>query len=138
MPNLITTDVYDITQTTAKSGATIVGIGESPVTSRGVCWDTTGDRYPTIEDNRTTDGSGTETFTSQLTGLLPGTVYYLRSYAVNSDGIAYGTLEVFTTQIADVDGNIYNTILLDGNIWMKENLKTTSYNDSTTIPFGCR
>ena len=50
-------------------------------------------------------------FTSLLTGLIPGTVYYVRSYAINSDGIAYGTLDVFTTKIADADGNIYNTTL---------------------------
>ena len=64
---------------------------------------------------------------------MPGTVYYLRSYAINSDGIAYGTLEVFTTQIADADGNTYNTLLLYDKIWIAENLKTTKYNDSTAI-----
>ena len=134
LPNLITTNAYNITQTTATSGATVVGVGESPVTSRGVCWNTTGSNYPTIEDNKTADGTGTETFTSLLTGLLPGTFYYIRSYAINSDGIAYGTLQEFSTKIADIDGNIYNTVSIYDKIWIVENLKTTRYNDGTTIP----
>lgn len=134
LPNLITTKAYDITQTSATSGATVVGVGESPVTSRGVCWNTTGNNYPTIEDYKTVDGSGTETFTSLLTGLLPGTFYYIRSYAINSDGIAYGTLQEFSTKIADIDGNIYNTVSIYDKLWIVENLKTTRYNDRTTIP----
>jgi uncharacterized protein (TIGR02145 family) len=134
LPNLITSPAYNTTQTTATSGATIVGEGVAPVTSRGVCWNTTGNNYPTIQDSRTLDGSGTSSFTSSVTGLLPGTVYYMRSYAINSDGIAYGTLEVFTTKIADADGNIYNTILLNDNIWMVENLKTTRFSDGAVIP----
>lgn len=134
LPNLITTNAYNITQTTAASGATYAGAGESPVTSRGVCWNTTGNKYPTIEDNKTADGTGTEPFTSLITGLIPGTVYYLRSYAINSDGISYGTLDVFTTKIADADGNVYNTLYLKDKIWMVENLKTTRYNDGTAIP----
>ena len=101
LPVLITTQAYNITQTTASSGATIAGEGEAPVTSRGVCWNTTGDIYPTIQDNKTSDGTGITAFTSSLTGLMPGTVYYVRSYAINSDGIAYGSLDVFTTQSAD-------------------------------------
>ena len=98
LPNLITTEAYNITQTTATSGATIVGTGEAPITSRGVCWTTDGSRYPTIEDSKTEDGQGLQISQAHLTGLLPGTVYYLRSYAINSDGIAYGTLVEFTTQ----------------------------------------
>jgi uncharacterized protein (TIGR02145 family) len=134
LPNLITTNAYDITQTTATSGATAAGVGESPVTSRGICWNTTGSNYPTIEDNKTADGTGTETFTSLLTGLIPGTFYYIRSYAINSDGIAYGTLQEFSTKIADIDGNIYNTVSIYDKLWIVENLKTTRYNDGTTIP----
>ena len=134
LPNLITTNAYDITQTTATSGATAAGVGESPVTSRGVCWNTSGSNYPTIEDNKTIDGTGTETFTSLMTGLIPGTLYYIRAYAINSDGIAYGTLQEFSTKIADIDGNIYNTVSINDKIWIVENLKTTRYNDGTTIP----
>jgi uncharacterized protein (TIGR02145 family) len=106
LPILITTHAYNITQTTASSGATLAGEGEAPVTSRGVCWNTSGDIYPTILDNKTSDGTGITAFTSSLTGLIPGTVYYVRSYAINSDGISYGSLDVFTTQSADATTNI--------------------------------
>jgi uncharacterized protein (TIGR02145 family) len=134
LPVLITAHTYNITQTSATSGATIATDGEANVTNRGVCWNTTGNYSPTIDDNKTSDGIGITSFTSLMTGLLPGEVYYVRSYAINSDGIAYGNLEVFSTKIADADGNIYNTILLKDKIWMVENLKTTSFNDGTTIP----
>ena len=134
LPNLITTQCNNITQTTATSGATIAGDGEAPVTSRGVCWNTTGNYSPTIDENKTVDGTGITPFTSLMTGLMPGKVYYVRSYAISSDGIAYGTLDVFTTKIADTDGNIYNTVFINDKIWMAENLKTTRYNDGTTIP----
>ena len=106
LPILITTHAYNIMQTTASSGATIAGEGEAPVTSRGVCWNTTGDIYPTIQDSKTEDGTGITAFTSSMTGLIPGTVYYVRSYAINSDGISYGSLDVFTTLSADAAGSI--------------------------------
>jgi uncharacterized protein (TIGR02145 family) len=134
LPNLITTHAYNITQTSASTGATIVSDGEAPAASRGVCWNTTGNYNPTIDDNKTSDGSGITAFTSLMTGLMPGEVYYVRSYSINSDGIAYGNLEVFTTKIADADGNIYNTILLKDKIWMAENLETSTFNDGTSIP----
>jgi hypothetical protein len=56
---------------------------------------------------------------------MPGTVYYLRAYAINGDGISYGNLQEFTTQIADAGGKIYNTSLVNDKTWIPENLKTT-------------
>ncbi|MDD3323094.1 MAG: hypothetical protein PHS59_16790, partial [Paludibacter sp.] len=48
--------------------------GSSSVTARGVCWSTT--TNPTIADNKTSDGVGTGSFTSNITGLTMGTTYY--------------------------------------------------------------
>lgn len=65
------------------------------MTARGVCWST--DSNPSLDDNFTTDGAGTGTFTSNITGLNPGTGYYIRSYATNSIGTAYGDELTFST-----------------------------------------
>jgi hypothetical protein len=52
---------------------------------------------PTIYDPKTIDGATTGSFTSNLTGLIPGTTYFVRAYAVNSEDVAYGNLFSFTT-----------------------------------------
>ena len=66
-----------------------------PVTDRGVCWNTSGS--PTIAGSKISNGTGIGTFTSNLTGLTPGTKYYVRAYATNYAGTAYGDEISFTT-----------------------------------------
>jgi len=90
-----TTTVTNIGSSTADSGGNIPSDGGEPVTSRGVCWSTIG--YPTVDSDHTSDGTGTGSFTSYVTGLTPGRTYYLRAYAVNSVGEAYGARLSFTT-----------------------------------------
>jgi uncharacterized protein (TIGR02145 family) len=92
---LTTSAISGITQTTAVSGGNISSDGGSAVTSRGVCWNTSGN--PTISDSKTSNGSGTGTFTSNITGLTAGTTYHVRAYATNSAGTAYGNDIPFTT-----------------------------------------
>jgi uncharacterized protein (TIGR02145 family) len=94
-PVVTTTSVTGITQTAATSGGNVTFDGGGAVTGRGVCWSTTVN--PTISNSKTTDGSGTGTFTSSLTGLTKGTLYYVRAYATNSIGTAYGAELSFTT-----------------------------------------
>ena len=94
-PVLTTTVLTAITSTTATSGGNINTDGGSAVTARGVCWATT--QNPTTAGSKTTDGTGPGTFTSNLTGLLPGTTYYVKAYATNSIGTTYGNQETITT-----------------------------------------
>ena len=67
------------------------------VTARGVCWSTTPN--PTTANSFTSDGTGTGPYVSSLTGLTLGTTYYVRAYATNSAGTAYGNEIVFTTNL---------------------------------------
>ncbi|MCX6234147.1 MAG: C10 family peptidase [Bacteroidetes bacterium] len=94
-PTVTTTAVSDIGQTTATSGGDVINDGCATVTARGVCWSTS--QNPTVEGNHTTDGNGTGVFVSNLTGLTPDTLYYVRAYATNSVGTAYGNEISFST-----------------------------------------
>lgn len=140
-PGLITNNVSSISPTSAVCGGNITNEGGSPVTVRGVCWSTSPD--PTTANSKTTDGTGTGNFISSITGLTAGTVYYVRAYATNSGGTAYGNQMNFNTiqsgnsnTVTDIDGNVYNTITIGSQVWMKENLKTTRYRNGNSIPTG--
>ena len=86
---VVTTDSASlITQTSAASGGNVTADGGFPVTARGICWGTS--TKPDISGNHTTDGSGLGTFSSALTSLSSSTIYYIRAYATNSNGTAYG------------------------------------------------
>ena len=106
-PEISTTAVTSITKTTASSGGNVTSEGASSITAKDVCWNTAG--TPTISDEFTTDGTGTGTFTSSLTGLTSGETYYVRAYATNSEGTAYGNQEEFTTAVSRVVINNNNS-----------------------------
>ncbi len=93
---ILTTDATsDVKSTTATCGGNISSDGGYSITARGVCWSTTPN--PTIYNDKTTNGSGTGSFSSSLTGLSPSTSYYVRAYATNSSGTSYGSNVSFTT-----------------------------------------
>ena len=94
-PTITTNAATNITLTTATSGGNIASNGGATVTARGVCWSTS--LNPTLADSYTADGSGDGTFVSEMIMLLPNTQYYVRAYATNSEGTAYGNEVVFTT-----------------------------------------
>lgn len=95
LPSLTTASVSGITRTTATSGGNITFDGGANVTERGICWSTS--QSPSISGSHSSDGSSTGTFVTVLSGLVPGTLYYVRAYATNSSGTAYGNEISFTT-----------------------------------------
>ena len=147
-PPIVTTNsISSITVGSAMGGGNVTSQGTSSVTARGVCWSTS--HNPTLADVHTTDGVGTGSFVSNITGLTISTTYYVRAYATNSAGTSYGNEVSFTTlysnpddglpcpnaaTVTDRDGNIYNTLQLGSQCWIKENLRTTHYADNTVIP----
>ena len=96
LPTVSTTEVTNITAHSATSGGNIVDSKGMTVLTRGVCLAQTAN--PTINDRITIDGSGTGTFTSTPDLLTPGTGYFLRAYATNKAGTAYGNSVTFTTK----------------------------------------
>ncbi len=98
LATVVTNEITAITQKTASTGGTIINDGGAEIISRGVCWST--DVAPVIDgnDNKTTDGSGPGNFTSNITGLTGNTKYYVRAYATNITGTAYGDELSFTTE----------------------------------------
>jgi uncharacterized protein (TIGR02145 family) len=139
-PTLTTAEIILETKTTAIGGGIISSDGGLPVIDRGVCWSTS--KNPTTAlTTKTSDGTGNGEFTSTITGLSTKTLYYVRAFATNSERTVYGAQVSFYTYygdqtgtVKDVDGNVYNVITIGTQNWMKEDLRTSRYNDGTQIP----
>jgi len=135
----VTTDpATEITQLSALSGGSVSNSGGGNSTSeRGICYSTTPN--PTVADVVIVSGSGAGTFTCPMPDLATSTIYYIRAYAIKHGDVTYGNQVSFTTYpddgpMSDIEGNVYQTINIGGQIWMMENLNTTTYNDGTPIP----
>jgi len=95
VPSVETSPVNSITGTTAVSGGTITNEGSGTVLERGIYWSK--GTSPTIADNSTSDGAGAGTFISNMSDLEPATTYYVKAYASNEAGMAYGMTMSFKT-----------------------------------------
>ena len=94
-PVVSTSRVTDVSINSAVCGGTVSFDGDATVTARGVCWNTTGN--PTTNNNKTIDGNGLGSFVSNLTSLTSNTKYYVRAYATNGAGTAYGEQDSLIT-----------------------------------------
>ena len=140
LPRAQTNVVDNITEVSATCGGSVISYCGTPITERGICYSLQPD--PTVAGLHVACGNGNGGFSAHLTGLQGATTYYYRSYAISDNDTIYGTQESFTTvkpcgqlTITDVDSNIYSTVQIGVQCWMKENMRTTRYSDGTEIAY---
>ncbi|MFZ1784780.1 MAG: DNA/RNA non-specific endonuclease [Ferruginibacter sp.] len=110
VPTVTTSAIAAITGNSAVSGGNIISEGGSPVTARGIIWNA-----GTSTLNTTVDGTGVGSFTSNISGLAPFTTYFVKAYATNANGTAYGNLVSFKTGSAPPSIPVDNDPLNLGN-----------------------
>lgn len=129
-PTATITAATEINPTTAKLNGT-VNANNLPTTVTFEYGLTTS--YENSVDINLNLKGGTSKISTNITGLIPATVYHYRLKAVNSLGTAYGSDITFITTIADADGNNYKVVAIGNQLWMHENLNTTRYNNGDPI-----
>lgn len=121
LPTVSTSSVSNIAATSAICGGSISSNGGFAISEKGLVWSTT--QYPTLNDNHISLGNGNAAFTGTMTNLSINTTYYVRAYAVNTNGTSYGTQRTFTTTtglpvvtINDVTSITANSAVCGGDI----------------------
>lgn len=128
-----TTEPTDITSTSATVGGNVTSDGNSTVTERGIYYGTS--QNPENTGTKVSIGNGTGTFSKTLTGLSADNTYYVKAYAKNSTGVAYGTQKQFktsetqttptvvtddATDVTDISATLHGNITSDGNATITE------------------
>ncbi len=128
--SVTTAAVSAVTPAGATCGGTVTCSGLTPVTARGVCWGTA--TAPPVTGNHTSNGAGTGSFVSGITGLSPNTLYYVRAYATNASGTYYGSESVFTTACLAVTAFPWNEGFENGGVipscWTQEMVNGSGLN----------
>ena len=114
LPSLTTAPISDTSAVSATCGGNITSDAGSSVTARGICWSTSSGPTTALT-TKTIDGTGTGSFTSNITGLSANTTYYVRAYATNANGTNYGNEVSFTTTAADITTGLVGYWPFNGN-----------------------
>ncbi|MBD0849740.1 hypothetical protein [Maribacter arenosus] len=127
-----TVNASNITENSATTGGNVIDDGGATITARGVCWSTS--ENPSVSDSKTADGNGKGSFTSDLSNLSSSTTYYVKAYATNSEGTAYGNQVEFTTITSPV---VLTTVAISN---ITENSATSGGNitDDGGVPITAR
>jgi uncharacterized protein (TIGR02145 family) len=132
----MTNAITIVSPSVVTAGGIVTLDGQSFVYARGVAFGTSPN--PLVSGNKTNDGTGTGSFSSTVVDLDAATTYYIRAYATNGVGTAYGGVLSFVTpplpptcpnvpMVSDIDGNIYNTIKIGDQCWLQSNLRVSKY-----------
>jgi len=119
------------------SGGTVLHGGGADIHERGIVYGL--NSLPEKSDGYIISGNGSGEFEAILTGLSPDEGYYYRAYVQNDGGISYGPQKYvylnsyYGTSVTDIDGNMYQTVIIGDQEWMKKNLQVTTYNDGNLI-----
>lgn len=120
LPSITIEEITDITHNRALASGNVTNNGGVNITAKGICWSTT--NKPTVNDNKTNNGTGIGIYSSELSGLIDDTTYYVRAYAINSEGVAYSNELSFTTMlnlptvtISTITNITENSAMIGGN-----------------------
>lgn len=120
LPTVTTADITNVNSTSATSGGNVIAENGSTVSSKGLCWAT--HTNPTLSDSYVSSGAGIGSYVSNMTGLSTNTTYYVKAYATNGYGTAYGNQLSFDTQalasitIANTTSVTTNSAVSGGNV----------------------
>lgn len=159
-PTLTTNSINSITRYSAKSGGAISDDGNSSILSKGVVWSTssTFEIGNTPGGGFTSNGSGSGSYESSITGLNAGTTYYVKAYATNSIGTGYGnttsfrtkfeipydgnqdgipdTLQSHVSTLSSIQEGSYLTIVADNSLSISDEVVSSKSDSEFTYPFG--